>query len=299
MAKRAALGLGLGVALALALWAWDVLRDVGQREREAPSSVRRPSSPRGALDAQGGTAGRPADHVREHELPVGDLGLDIVSQEVVDQLATEADEILRSMDDPRPPTVEEVTRERLAHRDLPQTVHGVVDGIDGLKQMLEPGDKALRVYGRTRGGRTVSASAVIEGEFTLGQLDSGSYTVFLAERERMPGIVIEIDVDQGQAAQEVALEPGRCNIEVKVTDEAGAAVESDDIELFVGGTDDAKHMFKRAGNIRNGTWRVNGLWPGQYIASAQAGDTAGGAVVDLRPGMNSCTIQLRPRADVE
>ena len=146
--------------------------------------------------------------------------------------------------------------------------------------------------------RTVSTSAVIEGRFDLGQLPQGAYTVFLAERERVPGLTMEMNVADGQDAQEAVFGLGECNIEVTVLDEKGRRVDADNIKLFAGGTDAGRHSFKRAKSIRDGTWRVNGLLPGQYLVSARLGDVSGGAMLNLTPGRNACTIRVGPRAVV-
>ena len=83
---------------------------------------------------------------------------------------------------------------------------------------------------------------------------------------------MEIGVKQNQQAQEVNFAFGKCELEVTVLDEAGKRIESDSIELFLGGTNDKKHMFKRAKSIQNGTWRIKGLLSGKYKASDKVGN---------------------------
>jgi len=295
MRKTAARVLGLVVVSALCVWVVSkYIHSTGIDEGTSAANRRQAAPSPGRVNREGSTTTSSRDH-RNDEAPIDDAGMNHLWETVVEDLAGEARDILRSQELPAPPTVEELTIARLKDTGLPQTIHGKVVDIEKIERMLEAHGKPLRLYARAKDGRDVSTSAIVEGKYTFGQLPSGSYRIFLAERDQMAGLVMEVNVDQNQQAQEVDIDCGECELDVTVLDEAGKRIESDSIELFLGGTDDKKHMFKRAKSIQHGTWRIKGLLSGQYIASAKVGNSNGGAMLNLEPGMNSCTIQIAPQ----
>ncbi len=287
----------LGLVLVSAVCVWVVSKYIHSREIDEDTSAangRQAASSPGGDNREGSTTISSQDH-HNHEAPIDDPEMNDLLEGVVEDLTGEARNILDSQEVPAARTVEEVTIARLKDTGLPQTIHGEVIGMEKRKQMLEPRDKPLRLYARSKEGRDVSTSAIVEGRYSFGRLPSGSYRVFLAERGQMPGLVIEVNVGQNQQTQDVDFDSGECELEVTVLDEAGNGIESDSIKLMLGGTNDEKHMFKRAKSIQNGTWRIKGLLSGPYIASAKLGNRNGGAMLNLQPGMNVCTIQIRPQ----
>ena len=167
----------------------------------------------------------------------------------------------------RKKTVEEITAERLKGAVQPGIIHGRIMGIERAK--LLPNDKPLKIYARASSGRNISVSAIIDGKYNLGQVPPGTHELFLAERIEMPGLVMRITVEEGQMMEKTDFVFGNCDMEVTILDERGDKVTAKDAKLFVGGTDEDKHMFKRQQGITDGKWIVRNLLPDTYIVSVQ------------------------------
>ena len=294
---RKKVGFALGVAIVSALCVWAALEYYVHRpgiNEELPPSSRIPSAASPSRNDAESSTTRSSEVRHDHEAHTDDPAMEALLEEASRVRAEETLDMLEAREH-GPVTVEEVTIARLKDTALPQTIYGAVE-IEEFAAMLEPDDKPLRLYARASGGRTLSASAVIDGKYTLGQLPPGMYMIFLAERTEMPGLVMQVGVGQDQDSQQIDFYCGEAELEVTVLDEAGNKLDSDSVELFLGGTDDEKHMFKRAKSIRDGTWRIKGLLPGQYIASASGGNSSGAVMLNLTAGMNSCVIQMSPAA---
>ena len=152
MRKRTALAVGLACLLAVCAWrAINYLRGAsGEAEASGSMAGQTVSSP--AIDDGKRSGVMPGHEGQSHASELTNLDIEIITDEVVDDLAREALDVLRARELPKPSTVEEVTVAWLGGPRLSQAIHGEVAGVDEINQMLGPDEKPLRIYARARSG---------------------------------------------------------------------------------------------------------------------------------------------------
>ena len=196
-------------------------------------------------------------------------------------------------------TLEEVTVERMQKAKTSRVVSGRVQ-VSEAEELLTQDDRPLRVYVKGIGKSQLPEavmSAVVGGQFNLGEVPEGRYEVFLAERTHMPGIVVRIPVEEERQCPEISFEFGDCTAEVTVL-EGSRPFESDQADLMLGGIDDEKHMFKRSHGIKSGEWVVKRLIPGTYLVSIVLPDGRNaGNMVTLSTGINRIALNLEPEEE--
>ncbi|MHC4239394.1 MAG: ankyrin repeat domain-containing protein [Planctomycetota bacterium] len=185
-----------------------------------------------------------------------------------------------------------VTRERLRRTRKPRTVHGRI----GFQELYESANEATVVVA-TRNDETVSCSMIVEGAYSLGQLEPGTYKIYLNETSKTPGIMLHgVEVAEDQNSLPIDFQLGRASVSVRAFDGLGNPVESDDVELLIGGTGEDTHTWKKAKGIERGLWEVDHLYEGQYIVSARwAGETKG-HLCELFNGRNEVGLSFKKSA---
>ncbi|MHC4497509.1 MAG: HEAT repeat domain-containing protein [Planctomycetota bacterium] len=182
-----------------------------------------------------------------------------------------------------------VTRERLRRTRKPRTVHGRI----GFQELYESVNEATVVVA-TRNDETVSCSMIVEGAYSLGQLEPGTYKIYLNETSKTPGIMLHaVEVAEDQNSLPIDFQLGRASVSVQVFDGLGNPVESDDVELLIGGTGEDIHTWKKAKGIERGLWEVDHLYEGQYFVKAKwAGETEG-HLCELFNGRNEVELSFK------
>jgi hypothetical protein len=83
----------------------------------------------------------------------------------------------------------EVTKERLKHTDKPQTVHGKIGFRELYESVNEPAVIVAILKDLEHGAdRHASESMIVDGAYSLGQLNAGTYEAYLNETSKTPGI---------------------------------------------------------------------------------------------------------------
>jgi hypothetical protein len=182
----------------------------------------------------------------------------------------------------------QLTKERLKNTDKPQTVHGKI----GFHQLSEIKNENAAIHARTRGKGWVSSSMIVDGVYSLGQLEPATYDIILGETSKTPAIwVHDVEIKKDQASLPINLELGTASVSVMIYDDLGNPLKSDDVELLIGGTaTDVIHTYKNAKGLKDGLWEVDYLYEGQYYARAVMNGKIVGNLFDLRDGRNEIKL---------
>jgi len=185
------------------------------------------------------------------------------------------------------------TKERLKQTDIPQTVHGAI----GSRQLFESINELPAVHAKTRGKGYVSSSMIIDGAYSLGQLEPATYEIILDETSETPAIWVHIvEIRKDQPSLPINLEFGTASASVHIYDEHGNPIDSNDVQLLIGGTAGDIHMdihmYKRATGVKQGLWQVDHLYKGQYFARAVWDGNRVGGLFDLVDGRNEIELSL-------
>jgi len=181
------------------------------------------------------------------------------------------------------------TKERLKQTDIPQTVHGTI----GSRQLFESINELPTVHAKTRGKGYVSSSMIIDGAYSLGQLEPATYEIILDETSKTPAISVRtVEIRKDQPSLPINLELGTASASVNIYDEHGNPLDSNDVQLLIGGTADDIHMYKRATGVKQGLWQVDHLYEGQYYARAVWDGNHVRGLFDLVDGRNEIELSL-------
>jgi hypothetical protein len=181
------------------------------------------------------------------------------------------------------------TKERLKQTDKPQTVHGTI----GSRQLFESINELPAVHAKTRGKGYVSSSMIIDGAYSLGQLEPAMYKILLDETSKTPAIKVRtVEIRKDQPSLPINLELGTASASVNIYDEHGNPLDSNDVQLLIGGTADDIHMYKRATGVKQGLWQVDHLYEGQYYARAVWDGNRVRGLFDLVDGRNEIELSL-------
>ncbi|MCP4262190.1 MAG: hypothetical protein GY774_32510 [Planctomycetes bacterium] len=176
-----------------------------------------------------------------------------------------------------------LTKERLKNTDKPQTVHGKI----GFQQLNESINEIPAIHAKTRGKGHVSSSMIIDGTYSLGQLEPATYDIILSETSKTPAIwVHDVEIKKGQASLPIDLEFGTSSVSVMIRDDLGNPLDSNDVELLIGGTADDIHTYKQAKGLKDGLWDVDYLYGGQYFVKAELNGKIVGDLYNLYDGRN-------------
>jgi hypothetical protein len=187
------------------------------------------------------------------------------------------------------------TQRRLKDVNKPQTVYGRVDpGIvsELYKSDKEPGVISIMRKKFPRGW--ASFSMVIDGAYSLGQIEPGEYEVIiLSETADHPAITVQnFEMKKDQPPLRLDLNFGKASAAVRVYDKDGNPVDSDEIELKIAGTAN-RTTYKHATGINNGVWRVDHLYEGRYYARARWNDIKVGGFFELVKGNNEVVLKFK------
>lgn len=159
----------------------------------------------------------------------------------------------------------QTTIERLKQTDIPQTVHGAIEHSRLFESQGHAGVVVAMTDFRSGDLRDVATSLVIDGRYSLGLLPAGIYHIILHQTPKTPGIwVHNVEVKADQPSVPVDFRFGDASVTVRVLDEQGMPLDTNDVELLIGGIATDTHTFKRATGIDNGLWQVEYLYPGEY-----------------------------------
>jgi hypothetical protein len=182
------------------------------------------------------------------------------------------------------------TKERLKQTDKSQTVHGTI----GPKQLFENIDKPAAVHAKTRGKGYVSSSMIIDGAYSLGQLEPATYGILLIETSKTPAIKVHtVEIKKDQPSLPINFEFGTASVSVHIYDEKGNPLDSNDVQLLIGGTASDIHMYKRSTGVKQGLWQVDHLYEGQYYARARWNGNTVGGLFDFVEGRNEIELSLK------
>jgi hypothetical protein len=186
---------------------------------------------------------------------------------------------------------EAATRERLARPPEPQSIYGRV-AFKALYDQINPREPMI-VYAAIEGQAPVS-SLILDGAYSLGVLPAGTIQLHLKQTSRTPAVwVHDVRIQEGQAALEYVWELGDATAVVKVYGVDNAPLQSEDVELLLGGISSRLHTWKTATGIQNGVWRVDYLLPDTYIVRAKWKGRVAGEMVALASGENTVELRLR------
>lgn len=181
------------------------------------------------------------------------------------------------------------TKERLKQTDKPQTVHGTI----GSRQLDESLNKLAAIHAKTRGKGYVSSSMIIDGAYSLGQLEPATYGILLSETSKTPAIKVHtVEIKKDQPSLPINFEFGTASVSVHIYDEKGNPLDSNDVQLFIGGTASDIHMYKRTTGVKQGLWQVDHLYEGQYFARARWNGNRIGGLFNLVEGQNEIELSL-------
>jgi hypothetical protein len=184
------------------------------------------------------------------------------------------------------------TKERLKQTDKPQTLHGTI----GSRQLFKNINELPAVHAKTRGKGYVSSSMIIDGAYSLGQLEPATYEILLGETSKTPAIKVHsVEIKENQPSLTINFELGTASALVHIYDEKGNPLDSNDVHLLIGGTADDIHMYKRVTGVKEGLWQVDHLYVGQYYARAIWNDKSVGGLFDLVEGQNEIELSLEKK----
>ena len=188
-----------------------------------------------------------------------------------------------------------LTQERLKDVNKPQTIYGRVD--PGIVSELYKSDKepgVISIMTKKDPRRWASSSMVIDGAYSLGQIEPGEYEVIiLNETAGHPAITVQnFEMKKDQPPLRLDLNYGKASAIVRVYDKDGNPVDSDSIELLIGGTAN-RTTYKNATGIKNGVWRVDHLYEDRYYAAARWNDKKAGGFFELVKGDNEVVLKFK------
>jgi hypothetical protein len=191
--------------------------------------------------------------------------------------------------------VKRKTLERLADTTKPQTVWGKVDFHK--EGMLSGRGNYVMVYAY-HGRDLPIESAIINGAFSMGQLETGNeYMVFVPQSANTPAMKRTLNVEKGQASQEIAFSLGKCSMAVQVLDEDGKPLTHDQVVLQITGRSEERGMWREDTGIRDGLWRVKHFAEDSYLVCARLGQKSVSRVFRAREGENQVTLAFSKERD--
>ena len=186
------------------------------------------------------------------------------------------------------------TQERLKDINKPQTIYGKVDSEIVSELYKSEKEPAVISIMTKNNQKWVSSSMVIDGIYSLGQIEPGEYEVIiLNETADHPAITVQnFEMKKNQPSLRLDLNFGKASATVRVYDKDGYSINSDSIELFIGGTAD-KTTYKYATGIKYGIWKVDHLYEGRYYARAYWDDKKEGDFFELSEGDNEIELRFK------
>ncbi len=182
----------------------------------------------------------------------------------------------------------QTTTERLKDTAPPQTVHGTI----GFRELYESLNEPAVIVAKQR-DRDVSYSMIVDGAYSLGQLDPGTYDIYLNETSKTPGIwVHSVEIKKNQPSLPVNFKLGEASVKVRVYDNHGSLLESDDADLLIGGTAKDVHTWKKAKELKHGLWEINHLYADQYFVKAVWNGKTVGGLSNLGDGENEIALSF-------